>query len=309
MLDNAKELAEYARYLEIKPQGPFQPSPLHLKDAEEDIPVILKDVPERDPYLPVGNPCVPAAVIATNDLIFRLAQRGHDRQVAAWAVFRHIKLGFLGAEVARIFVPKTTDPPGSRERRTRRPAHSKKGNQPEDVIDPTKMIRETVGLAEIPISRKPGAIYLPIDGKDSTGQDSRAEAGDYREFAYLVVWSTQSLWDWWERSCPATTSSTQEALTDGPVPPNRFRFGKETVAISRPLAWKLVHFLWHARYRTCNFADVAEPVWNDHAAKVDKNMVRSVQRDANNVFKAQEWPFRISVSGETITLIDKRSEH
>ena len=107
MIPSAKELAEYAVHLKVRLDSSLQPQPARVDAAAATVPLILREIQERDPYLPYGNPDPEGMIVSAPSLISKLAMRGHDTSVASWAIYRLIERGFLEAETAVIHVPKS----------------------------------------------------------------------------------------------------------------------------------------------------------------------------------------------------------
>jgi hypothetical protein len=311
MVASAKELTEYAKRLGIERDDPLQPDErqAQVNDAAAAIPQILRDICPRDPYLPRGNPNPDSINVRADTLIAALVGTGHDRRAAVWAVYRLIERGFLGVEPAIVYVPAT--PAAAKAQEEPLPARkpSKKRTGATDVIDPTAMIREEEVLGfQIPNPTKPGPIYAKygtvLDSQPNVPQPAVA----YTEFSYLIVWSTDELWDWWKHSPQAKLSLSAESdQSVGPFPPDGFRLGGVEKSVVRDKVWKLINHLWYARNRTASFEDLAEPVWGDLASTVDKNNLGSLRRDANHFFEENSWPFRVQLKNGYASLIGRQS--
>ena len=101
---------------------------------------------------------------------------------------------------------------------------------------------------------------------------------------------------------PVTSDSESIVQTDGPYPPDGFVFLEKTVRISKPKLWKLLNYLWACRGMTAEFLDLAEPVWDDREYHVSIDMIGSLRRDANNLFKEAGMPLQIKVRRPYVTL-------
>ncbi len=309
MVPFAKELAEYAEHLRIHRDSPLQPDERRVDAAAQDVPVVLRNLQERDPYLPVGNPDPNGKIIGVHNLAAMLAMRGHDPIIASWAIYRLIERGFLGAEIAIIYVPEA---PGSArfEKKARRACRqAKTPGGPGDVIDRTGTVRENeVTAFQIPISMKPGPLYVTREATRDRQSDFQEPGKSYTSYSYLVFWPTEELWDWWKHSPRAKLSlSAEPDQTAGPFPPDGFRFDGVEGHVRRPKVWKLINYLWHARGQTAVFADLAEPVWGDREEFVGENNVSSLRRDANHFFEENGWPFKVQLKNGYASLTGFRS--
>lgn len=93
---------------------------------------------------------------------------------------------------------------------------------------------------------------------------------------------------------------------DGPFGTDGFRWcGSDNHGLT-PKPFRLVDALWKAPNRTLEFSDLAEPVFRDHAVSVTESTVGSLRREANNFFKTRELPFRVAISGDRVTLKEKK---
>lgn len=87
---------------------------------------------------------------------------------------------------------------------------------------------------------------------------------------------------------------TNPIRSDGPFPPDGFRWqGKEFRGLS-PLPWRLVDYLWLRPEQCAHFNELAEPVWQDHEVIIDSNNFGSPRRDANKWLKANKLPFTLA---------------
>lgn len=205
MIPSAKELAEFREHLKVRLDSSFQPQQTQVNAAAADVPLVLREIPERDPYLPYGNPDPKGMIVSAPSLISSLAKRGHDSSVASWAVYRLIERGFLGVETAVIHVPKTPKLRTSDEKPRRPRKQVKAFSGFGDYVDPTEMARESATAYQIPISMQPGPIYASCS--TSPGQPIVPEPGkSYASHTYLVVWATDELWDWWKFSSGSALS-------------------------------------------------------------------------------------------------------
>jgi hypothetical protein len=239
MIPSANELAEYTKHLNVRLDSSLQPQPAQVDAAAAAVPLILREIPERDPYLPYGNPNPEGIIVSAPSLIAKLAMRGHDASVASWAIYRLIERGFLGAETATIHVPKTRVvlTPNEKRRTTRKQgkAHSVRGG----LIAPSERVLEALTACQIPTSTKPGPVYATR--KMSPGQRVVPEPGEsYASHSYLVVWPTKELWDWWKFSSDAALSVTDDRpprtrLRDVPLPdtPGFREFHNKLVSASK----------------------------------------------------------------------------
>lgn len=335
--DRSNQLAAFAQKLKLVPEGqPIPPlgilpnneyatvkvSPEALDRVANAVPLAFRHYANtggpRDPYLPEANPDPSATIIAAETLAeLLMAEHPFPWLAIPWAIFRLIEGGFLGAEIAHVFVPAPEPPTGSKRTRSKK-ARSKSRT----VIEPVPpqanepITDYPVGLT-IPTSSKPGTIYLTPDGKAPRKKDAK----NYREVSYLVVWPTQELWDWWkhdtnvlpslttygEQHTQTTSTRSTDAHPAGPFPPDGFSFGKKRARVGRPKVWKLISYLWGLPDRACELDELAEPVWGDDQAAVDANTIGSVRRDANKFFESNGWAFRVKVKGGFISLVDSNS--
>ena len=88
---------------------------------------------------------------------------------------------------------------------------------------------------------------------------------------------------------------------DGPIETG-FRYAGEHYDGLHNKPLRLVKYLWKHYMETCNFCDLAEPVWGDHALKIDASMVASHRRTANNFFKDKKIPFRVKINRRTVRI-------
>jgi hypothetical protein len=212
MTSSAKELAEYREHLKVRFDSPLQPQQAQVDAAAAVVPLILRESPERDPYLPLGNPDPEGMIVSAPSLISQLAMRGHDTSVASWAIYRLIERGFLGAETAIIHVPKTPILPDQKPRASRKQVKTRTGFG--EFIDPTKMAHEAMTAFQVPISKKPGPVYAT---RRLNHCQSAPEPGEsYVSHSYLVVWPTDALWDWWKYSLDAALSVTEDRPDSAP---------------------------------------------------------------------------------------------
>ncbi len=221
MIPSAKELAEYRKHLKVILDSSLQPQPARIDAAAAAVPLILRETPERDPYLPYGNPDPEGIIVSAPNLISKLETQGHDTSVASWAIYRLIERGFLGAEAAIIHVPKSPMlvTPDEKPRKSRKQVKTHTGLG--GVIDPTEMVREALAAFQIPTAMKPGPVYATR--RMSPGQPAVPESGEsYASHSYLVVWPTNELWEWWKHCSDAALSVTslppQTRIRDVPMP-------------------------------------------------------------------------------------------
>ncbi|MCY2986922.1 MAG: hypothetical protein NTY19_03530 [Planctomycetota bacterium] len=160
----------------MDPDDPLRPRDDSMNAAAAEVPAILRDCHDHDPYLPVANPDPKATCIAANDLILLLVQKGHNVFAATWGVLELGKRGFLSQETARVYYPETTW-------RARN-----KGWIPNFERWPYR-------------ATKPGPLYYPRSKTPAGCDTSKPEPGVYyRENVYPVIWATEGLWDWWKLS-------------------------------------------------------------------------------------------------------------
>ena len=72
---------------------------------------------------------------------------------------------------------------------------------------------------------------------------------------------------------------------DGPVAPDGFVCGGTTHYGLARKPFLTVNFLWQARNRTASADDLAEPVWEDHAATPDRSALDGTRREINSFFR------------------------
>lgn len=90
----------------------------------------------------------------------------------------------------------------------------------------------------------------------------------------------------------------------GPLPPDEFCFGGKSVSISRPMIWKLLNVLWHAKGKFVETTSLAEPVWGDHAETETKSKIGHLRSDTNRFFEEHGFPFKISVKNDFVRLLE-----
>lgn len=199
---SVEELEAYRKLLHVNLQGALQPQQDQINAAAADLPLILRDLMERDVYLPHGNPDPQGKIIAAEQLAYKVAGRGHDCQVAGWAIYQLIARGFLGAEIATVNLPKS--PARTEPSRRKREKLVKNEAGPRDIIRGDERIAESVSAYYIPTSNKPGPVYgITGQGHDPTVPQTGVS---YTPYSYLVVWPTDELWEWWQH-CPSAALS------------------------------------------------------------------------------------------------------
>jgi hypothetical protein len=227
MVPSQEELAEYGQLLGISPDATLQPTENLLRDALADVPVVLKDLSKRDPYLPRGNPNPDEAIVSTDDLVSMLERRGHDFRVASWAIYNLIRQGHLGAEIAIRCFPSLPGGGGKIFWNSDTPNFRTKGEKSVESFGVPR-IRVRLDLSALEVSTVPGAPVYPAQDRvsdliinlDNIGATHPlGESCD--KYKYLVVWPTMSLWDWQNSSPTATPSlpecgSKTESLTESP---------------------------------------------------------------------------------------------
>jgi len=93
-----------------------------------------------------------------------------------------------------------------------------------------------------------------------------------------------------------------EPPANGPFSPDGFAWdGRKHTGLT-PIPWRLVDYLWPAKNRTAHFYDLAVPVWREAGAVVTADRVGSARREANTFFARHTLPWRVSISGESVTL-------
>jgi hypothetical protein len=101
-----------------------------------------------------------------------------------------------------------------------------------------------------------------------------------------------------------------QAPMDGPIRPDKFAFKGVVYEGLRGKAYKLVEYLWKARFRTATNAELAIEVWGDDKLELDHNDLGSARSKANTFFKENSLPlpFRIKLSDncQDATLVDLR---
>lgn len=97
-------------------------------------------------------------------------------------------------------------------------------------------------------------------------------------------------------------------LDDGPVSPDGFFFDGVMYRLRKPLAWRLINHLWHARSRRASVDSLAIGVWGDAEHDISYLAVATLRRDANRFFVQNCLPFRMKVGQDVAMLIDDRTE-
>jgi hypothetical protein len=96
------------------------------------------------------------------------------------------------------------------------------------------------------------------------------------------------------------------SLADGPVGDDGFRWESRECHGLRPLAHRLLAFLWHARDHSAVFSDLKELVWGNREARISSDMVGSVRRELNRFFEGNAIPFKVTVKRDRVTLVRLR---
>jgi len=93
--------------------------------------------------------------------------------------------------------------------------------------------------------------------------------------------------------------------TDGPIGFNAWlREGKKVDGRLQPMTWRLLNHLWWANDRTAEVEDLAEPVFGDRNITVEKQNLGRQRKLANDFFKRYDLPFRVTISGFKICLVN-----
>lgn len=112
-----------------------------------------------------------------------------------------------------------------------------------------------------------------------------------------------------EESCELTMAEAEQLLresgtkrTDGPIA-DGFRWrGSDYIGLTRK-PWLVIDFLWKQTSRVAAFGELAEPVWGDRGRFISTNKVGSARREVNKFFKDHGIPFRVTINGRTVTLM------
>ena len=107
-------------------------------------------------------------------------------------------------------------------------------------------------------------------------------------------------------SCTSTTLE-RSGPADGPHPPDGFSWDGTNHGRLPPIPWRLVNFLWHARDRTAEFDELADPVWRDHNQLVLKDAVGSARSKANQFFRRHGIPLRITTKNQHAQLAEENN--
>jgi hypothetical protein len=99
------------------------------------------------------------------------------------------------------------------------------------------------------------------------------------------------------------TSSNKPAngpvQSNGPVAPYWFWWNGQRYEVQQPLIWRLIDFLWQAATRSAEFEELAEHVWQDHAALMGEAATNSARTKARKFFQQHDIPL-------TVRVIDRR---
>ncbi len=286
----AADLAEFRRRLGLPRDNLLQPHKEDVKTAMADVAVVLKAMEKSgfqgDAYTPAGNSDPGSLSLRSDVLCSALLDRGHAGPLAGWAIYRLIKSGLLGAEVATIrhpvFIPRSKGVP---QAILRRAANAKARSRLAESIE---TIRE-------------------CEKNSSTVQhaDCASEEDSHLielQQLYLVIWPTNELLDWWKHKFEIEPGET---LRDGPHSPDEFVFNGISNLGLEGKPFKLVSALWTAPKRTLDRTDLARPVWGDKELDVSNGQINSSRTRCNNFFEKKGLPFRVEVSGTLVSLVDR----
>jgi hypothetical protein len=92
------------------------------------------------------------------------------------------------------------------------------------------------------------------------------------------------------------------AVVDGPIAPDGFRFSGRAHHGLTTKPFAMLSVLWGAPNRTASFKELAEPVWGDREEVVTSEQVGTHRKALNSFFDAHSQPFKVSISGEYVTL-------
>jgi len=93
---------------------------------------------------------------------------------------------------------------------------------------------------------------------------------------------------------------------DGPIA-NGFRYAGDNHDGLTAKPWLLVNHLWKQDGRTCDFEDLAEPVWQDREyGGITAGMVASLRKRANKFFLDEGIPFEVSTNARIVSLLALR---
>jgi hypothetical protein len=104
-------------------------------------------------------------------------------------------------------------------------------------------------------------------------------------------------WKWLQNA------ASLPSRADGPVGDDGFRWESRECHGLRPLAHRLLTFLWNARDHSAGFSDLKESVWEDREARISSDMVGSVRRGLNRFFEGNAIPFKVTAKRDRVTLV------
>ena len=87
--------------------------------------------------------------------------------------------------------------------------------------------------------------------------------------------------------------------SNGPVAPSWFWWNGCRFRVRQPLIWRLLDHLWRTTTRSAEFEELAEPVWQDHAALMGEAATNSARTKARKFFRQHDIPL-------TVRVIDRR---
>jgi hypothetical protein len=89
---------------------------------------------------------------------------------------------------------------------------------------------------------------------------------------------------------------------NGPVEPYWFWWNGCRYRVGQPLIWRLLDHLWQAATRSAEFEELAEHVWQDHAALTGEAATNSARTTARKFFRQHDIPLTVRVIDRRIVL-------
>ena len=112
-----------------------------------------------------------------------------------------------------------------------------------------------------------------------------------------------------------------DLLREGPVRPNNFVFGGRNINMSQRLPFLLLEYLWRCTDRTASIDDLESAIWgedkrNDQSGDgseqreitvIADHGISAAKKRANQFFKEQNIPFRVTQRYGSISIVDQRA--